>query len=211
MKRKGFTLVEMLVVIGIIATLTGVMVASVSKFMKSAEHARCQELVANTATALTALYQKEGAWPKALIANHNKDQGLDQRAAVPLAKGNYMSLTLNDAKTQLAGYDRFGVVSPWALAVIKRTGNKVGESTHVPGGGTVRDHVLRYAIDLDGDGVIPDVNIGNADGSETVDIRATAAVWCCGKDGKLEAYSTGLKKDDVYSWTYGQTRKVNKK
>lgn len=206
MKRKGFTLIEMLVVIGIIATLMGVMVASVSKFMKSAERARCQELVANTATALTALYQKEGSWPRALISNHNSDQGLDQKAALPLAKGGYMTLTVNNAGTQLSGYDRFGVVSPWALAVIKRRGTSASESTPVPSGGTIKDHVVRYAIDLNGDGVIPGVQVGG----ETIDIRATAAVWCCGKDGRLEGYALGLKKDDVYSWTIGQTRGVQK-
>ena len=206
MKRKGFTLIEMLVVIGIIATLMGVTIASVSKFLKSAEKARCQELVANAATAITALYQKEGAWPKALINNHNSEQGLDQKAAVPLAKGGYMTLTLNSAKTQLSGYDRFGVVSPWALAVIKRRGTSASESTPVPGGGTIKDHVVRYAIDLNGDGVIPGVQVGG----ETIDIRATAAVWCCGKDGRIEGYAKGLKKDDVYSWTIGQTREVQK-
>nr|MCR5838000.1 type II secretion system GspH family protein [Kiritimatiellia bacterium] len=51
MKRRGFTLIEMLVVIGIIAMLMGVLLASVSTFLKTAEKARCQELVANTATA----------------------------------------------------------------------------------------------------------------------------------------------------------------
>ena len=74
----------------------------------------------------------------------------------------------------------------------------------MPSGGTIQDHVLRYALDLDGDGVIESVPIGG----ETVNIRATAAVWCCGKDGVIEAYSTGLRKDDVYSWTVGQTKEV---
>lgn len=213
MKRKGFTLIEMLVVIGIIATLMGVMVASVSKFLKSAERARCQELVANTATALTALYQKEGAWPKALINNHNSEQGLDKKAALPLAKGGYMTLTLKTDSNgkvvkpeEIVGYDRFGVVSPWALTVIKRRGTSASESTSVPSGGTIKDHVVRYAIDLNGDGVIPGVQVGG----ETIDIRATAAVWCCGKDGRIEGYAKGLKKDDVYSWTIGQTRGVQK-
>ena len=206
MKRKGFTLIEILVVIGIIAMLMGVMLASVSKFLKSAERSRCQELVANTATALTALYQREGAWPRALIANHNNEQGLDERAALPLAKGKYMTLTMNEAGTQLSGYDRFGIVSPWAFAVIKSHGRSASLSTAVPGGGHVKDHVLRYAIDLNGDGVIPGVTVGE----ETIDIRATAAVWCCGKDGRIEGYSLGLKKDDVYSWTVGQTREVQK-
>ena len=206
MKRRGFTLVEMLVVIGIIATLMGVMLASVSTFLKSAEKARCQELVANTATALVALYQKEGAWPRALIKGHNSNNMLDENAALPLAKGKYMTLTQNSSGTQLSGYDRFGVVSPWAFTVIKRHGTSSSLSTKVPSGGTIQDHVLRYALDLDGDGVIEGAPVGG----ETVDIRATAAVWCCGKDGKIEAYATGLWKDDVYSWTVGQTREVQK-
>ena len=44
---------------------------------------------------------------------------------------------------------------------------------------------------------------------ETIRVRATAAVWCAGKDGRLENYRDGLKSDDVYSWTVGQTRGVN--
>ena len=206
MKRRGFTLIEVLVVIGIIATLMGVMLASVSTFLKSADKARCKELVANTATALTALYQKEGAWPRALIKGHNGNNMLDEHAALPLAKGKYMTLTMNDDKTQLAGYDRFGVVSPWAFTVIKNRGTSASLSTKVPGGGTIQDHILRYALDLDGDGVIEGAPVGG----ETIDIRATAVVWCCGKDGKIEAYATGLRKDDVYSWTIGQTREVQK-
>ena len=206
MKRRGFTLIEMLVVIGIIATLMGVMLASVSTFLKSADKARCQELVANTATALVALYQKEGAWPRALIKGHNGNNILDENAALPLAKGRYMTLTMNDDKTQLGGYDRFGVVSPWAFTVIKNRGTSASLSSKVSGGGTIQDHILRYALDLDGDGVIEGAPVGG----ETVNIRATAAVWCCGKDGKIEAYSTGLRKDDVYSWTVGQTKEVHK-
>ena len=64
---------------------------------------------------------------------------------------------------------------------------------------------MRYALDLDGDGVIESVNVGG----QSVDIRATAAVWCCGRDGKIETFTRGQKKDDVYSWTEGQTRNVN--
>ena len=206
MKRRGFTLIEMLVVIAIVATLMGVTLASASKFIKSADKARCQELVANTATALTALYQKDGSWPRALIKGHNGNHLLDENAALPLAKGKFMTLTLNSSGTQLSGYDRFGVVSPWAFTVIKNHGTSASLSTKVSGGGTIQDHILRYALDLDGDGVVEGVPVGG----ETIDIRATAVVWCCGKDGKFETYAAGLKKDDVYSWTVGQTREVQK-
>ncbi len=204
-RRSGFTLIEMLVVIGIIATLAGVTIASLSKFMKSAERARCQELVSNAATALTAYYQQHGLWPKALVKNSGSDLGLDENAALPLAKGKYMSLTIDSGGTQLGGYDKFGVVTPWALSVIKAKGTSASTATKVPSGGTIQDHVLRYAIDVDGDGIIPDLAIGG----ELVSVRATAVVWCGGKDGKIESYATGRKKDDVYSWTVGQTQGVD--
>ena len=195
MKRRGFTLVEMLVVIGIIVALMGVTLATVSTFLKSADKARCQELVSNTATALTVLYQKNGAWPRALIKGHNGSNLLDENAALPLATGGYMTLTMNSDKTKLAGYDRFGIVTPWALAEIKRKGSSVALSTKVPSGGTIQSHILRYALDLDGDGIIESAPVDGA----SVNIRATAAVWCCGKDGKI-----------MQSWTVGQIREVQK-
>ncbi len=198
--EKGFTLVEMLVVIGIILIIVGASAAGLTKMVRSAERARCRELVANTAVALVQLYQNEGAWPRALIKNNNKDGGLDERAALPLA--GIMTLTSNGSK--LVGYNRFGIVSPWAMAVIRRKGESASLSTKVPSGGTIKDHVLRYALDLDGDGIIEDVDVGG----ETVNVRANAVVWCCGKDGKIEAYRTGLKKDDCHSWTVGQTKYV---
>lgn len=199
--KKGFTLVEMLVVIGIIAVLVGATIGGYSKFSKTAEKTRCQELVSNTATALATLFQQNGAWPRALRTAAQGDGKLTATAAYPLAA--YMSLTTSNGA--LAGYDRLGVVSPWATAVIRhRSGGAVSESTRVPSGGTVDDHILRFAIDYDGDGIIEGANVGG----ETIDIRATAAVWCCGKDGRIEVYSQGLRRDDVYSWTKGQTQNV---
>jgi len=203
--RNGFTLVEMLVVLGIIAVLIGASLGGYAKMTKTAERAKAQELVVNTATALTALFQTEGSWPRRLALNGASDGELDAVAALPLAKGGYMSLTLNTSKTALDGIDRFGIVSPWAVATIKRVGNSASLSTKVGNSAsTVKDHILHYALDLDGDGIIENASVGG----ESVNIRATAAVWCCGKDGKIEAYSTGRRLDDVYSWTYGQTQNV---
>jgi len=189
--KKGFTLVEMMVVVGIIAVLVAASVGGYTKMVATAEKAKCQELVSNTAVALTALFQREGVWPKVLIKNHNiADGGLDENAAYPLAKGGYMSLTHSDGK--LSGYDRFGIVTPWATQVIKRRGSSATLSDKVPGGyGTIQNNRLYYALDLDGDGIVENVApIGK-------DVRATVAVWCYGKDGKM-----------VYSWTEGDTKNV---
>ena len=201
--KKGFTLIEMLVVVAIIGILVSVSLVAFGPATGAAEKARCQELVSNTATALTALFNDKGRWPKALLADNGAKEGkLDENAAYPLAKGGYM--TLSSENNHLSGYDKFGVVSPWAMKVLKEKGTSATRSTRVSGGGTIDDHVLRYALDTDGDGIIEGATVGG----QSINVRATAIVWCCGKDGKIEAYSEGIRRDDVYSWHKGQTEEV---
>lgn len=199
--KRGFTLVEMLVVMGIIAILLAAVITGSTKAIARAQQARCQELVSNAATALVQLFQKEGSWPKALI-NARKEAGssiLDADAAFVLAKHGVMSLEHDG--TRLKGYDRFGVVSPWAFDQIKRGKGVSSDQDHVPEGGTILAHTLRFALDLDGDGFIEDLDVG---GQSIPKLRANAAVWCAGKDGKLETYTLGMRRDDCYSWTKGQ-------
>lgn len=206
--RPAFTLIEMLVVVGIIAVLVGASIGGFTKMTKSAEKAKAQELVSNVATALTALFQQEGAWPRRLARNGTSDGELDAETAYALVAGTtkYLSLTTENGK--LAGLDRFGVVTPWATAAIKRKGSAATLSDKVFGSTTVKDHILHYALDLDGDGIIKGASVGG----EGVDVRATAIVWCIGKSGGNKGqpwpYSKGRRADDVYSWTFGQTQQV---
>lgn len=199
--KKGFTMIELLVVIGILGVLMAVLVSGFKNAPQKAEIAKCLELVKNTETALTALFNQNGAWPQALIKNSGSAQGLDATAAYPLAKGGFMSLSYSG--TSLSGLDRLGVVTPWAAAVIKSNGGtSCTDGTRVPIGGTIADHRLRYALDLDGDGKIESVSVagtveGVKRGGGTVNIRATAAVWCRGPKGQF-----------VCSWTDGQTEGV---
>ena len=211
--RLGFSLVEMLVVLGIIATLVGVSVAGYSHMTRKAQQARGRELVSNVATALNVMFQRRGKWPEALRTEASSGAGrLNARAAACLATGSnpLMSLTVNKQGAEgethyvLAGNDRFGIVSPWAQDVIRRLGLNGGSTgTKIPSGGTIEDHVLYYALDLTGEGFV------NATvGGETLKIRANAAVWCAGRDGKLEnSYNEGIRKDDIYSWTKGQVER----
>lgn len=206
--KKGFTLIEMLVVIGIIAALIAASLGSFSAVRNSAEKARAQELVSNTATALTALFNDNGVWPRQLREGAKTGYGvLDQTAAYPLAANTkYMSLTTG--KEVLAGNDRFGIVTPWATTLIKRRGMSASLGSKLGNGTTVSDNILYYALDLDGDGIIT-----TKVGGDAVSVRATAIVWCIGKSGGNEGkpwpYKTGVrKKDDVYSWSYGQTLQV---
>ena len=199
--KKGFTFIEMLAVIGIVAILIIVTAASYAKYASAGETAKCHELVRNTATALTAIFNRDGFWPKALRGGGGGEDGiLDAVRAYPLAYNNYMTLSSSGGK--LSGYDRFGIVTPWAAAVIKRRGSKAKLSDRVPTGGTIQDHILHYAVDLDGDGIIPNATIGG----KKVTLRATVAVWCCGRDGVIEAWTSDGKGDNVYSFSTAEVK-----
>ncbi len=207
-KKKGFTLIEMLVVIGIIAILMGALLAGFNQITKSAQRARAQETVSNAAAALTFLLQKDGAWPQSIITEAAKNPSqMTKDVARALGKKKVMNVNMKGSANILIGTDRCGIVSPWAAAVLKRTGGaNASENSNidekVPTGGTVRDHILYFAVDLDGDG-ITEANINGT----TVRIRASAVAWCAGADGKLAPHSQMGRSDDVYSWQKSQEKK----
>ena len=221
--RMGFSLVEMLVVIGIIAVLIGASIGGYSAMTKTAEKAKGQEVVSNVATALAAMFQQEGVWPKKLASQGKSDGRLTADVCLALARGRYYSLSTDTSDptkaTKLIGVDRFGILSPWGTAIVKRKGNGASEGDICDG--STKDYYLHYALDLDGDGIIEGVNVGG----KTFDLRATVAVWCGGKDGFIDPYpyagggnnaskgkgessSSGKRSDDIYSWTPGQTKDV---
>lgn len=206
--KKGFSLIEMLVVMGIIAVLLGAGIGSFSSMTKRANKAKGQELVSNVATALEAIYQKDGCWPHRILAAGASDGEIDAKIAYDIANKGMMSLTKNTNKNihETDGLDRFGIVTPWAAAVIKKGGTGgVSESTKVPSGGTIRDHRLHFAVDTDDDGYV-DASVGGT----TLKIRGAAAVWSVGmgggNNGKPWPYKDGLRHGDIYSWSKGQIK-----
>lgn len=204
--KRGFTLIEMLVVVGIIAVLSGAAMATFSGITARAQSANAQELVHNVATALEKVLQDENGWPQRIISDGQGSHQVTSTVGAELARRHLLSLNYRQRVNQetgetvyeLVGLDQCGVVSPWAAAVVKRRAGKgkVSLKTSVPSGGTIEDHVLRFAVDDDMDGI---VHVGG-DGIKSAAVRASAAVWCCGRDGKFGT------KDDVKSWVKGQER-----
>ena len=82
-----------------------------------------------------------------------------------------------------------------AEAVLKRN-KRANESTSVPSGKSVQEHILYYAIDDDGDGF---TYATLKDSGKQLKIRATAVVWAAGPNG-VEEYNALGRNDDVYSW-----------
>jgi len=201
--RSGFSLIEMLVVMGIIAVLLAASLGGYSALTKSADRAKVQELVKNVEVALTECYNREGAWPKRLVKGMQKGL-LDGEAALPLARGGYLSLSTDspdDPKnaTKLTGWDRFGVVTPWATAAIKKAGNAASADQVPVGRSSAETHTVRYALDLDGDGITEIKDLGD------VKVRATACVWCCNKEGVIGTVNTATRgKGGVFSFTTAQ-------
>jgi len=201
-KKAGFTLVEMLVVIGIIATLLGIAVAGFGGMTKRAQRAKTQELVSNAATALTMIFQEKKSWPKPIVDGMGQKMLTREVCAAFVRHGSgllglsYRNETGEDGVTRRVvdpqSVDRFGLIDPQAAAVVRRDAN-ASLSTRISTGGTINDHILRYSVDLDGDG-ITEVTAGG----RSMKVRATACVWSLGADG-TESTSRS-RGDDVYSW-----------
>ena len=127
MKKSGFTLVEMLVVIGIIAVLAAASMVGYSRVIKSARKSRTVELVSNAATALTHILNKEGVWPEELMQNGGSGQ-LDKDVAKVFIRYNLLGVSHNqksgsEGNYRLIGKDRCGIVDAEAEAVLKRNKN----------------------------------------------------------------------------------------
>ena len=195
--HRAFSLIELLVSIAIIALITGLSMAAYGKFTARAQNIRCAELVHQTKTALEHICLKDDAWPPILQKEASGGDGrLNAEAGAALAKAGVMLLTTRkDNPNILSGNDRFGVVTPWAMDYIVHHGNSAFKSSKLPGGGTIEDHILHYAIDLDYDG-ITEVQHGH-DGNKAL-VRAQACVWSYGRDGIPNT------KDDIRSWSKGQ-------
>lgn len=209
--KSAFTLVEMLIVIGIIAVLSAASMIGYSKVVRSAKKAKTQELVSNAATALTHIFtQNSGVWPEDLLSRVTDGNGrLDEETSRVFVRYNLLGLSYNIQSAngnvnqyRLTGKDRCGIVDSEAEAVLKRSESASLGSQVRSSGMTVKEHILYFAIDEDGDGITE----ADVEGGGKLKIRASAAVWAAGPNGKVEYGSFG-RNDDVYSWRPAQVKK----
>ena len=210
--RDGFTLVELLVVIGMIGLLAGALIASFSHLKTSARQSQAQALVGEVATALTAYLDRYREWPDALKGRTE----MDEKACWVLQENKLLDVVVkkwNETSQKMEwegptgnSLDRFGLLDPWGRAGLRRNPSIGDAGAAIEGGTKLSDHRLQYRLDTNYDGVI--------DGSDDdpppkgLAVRASAIVWSRGPDGKDDFESSGKRYplDDRLSWNYGLSR-----
>lgn len=204
--RAGFTLVEMLVVIGMIGILAITLVSSFSHLKTTARQGQAQSQVVEVATAFTVYLQKYREWPDEWQNGSKTEMDEDvcwqfqKCGLLDLTTYKYSSGEVKDcisANINQQSLDRFGLLDPWGRNALKRTGTQTA-ATKVASGGTLKDHRIQFRLDRDYDGYV-DSNEGAPKGMK---IRAAAIVWSRGPDGK-DATSTSERYpgDDRLSWS----------
>lgn len=198
---SGLTLVEMLVVIGVIGIVASLMMGSYQQVKRSAWRSRANQQVHAVKVALNVYLQNERDWPEYFKENSNLE--MDEHVCGILQNANLLDVTTwnNYSTTTRSGQinqqspDRFGFLDPWGRAIMRRNRN-ASEAD-------VRQHRIQFRVDRDMDGYV-DGGEGAPRGRR---VRGSVIVWSRGPDGQDDFQSTNPKArnrypyDDVLGWT----------
>jgi len=202
--NKGFTLVEMLVVMGIVGLLIATMTGALKFAQNVAWQAKSQELVSNVATALTVYIQREGTWPPEILTSGGV---VNNKVCKLLQQERLLDVTTvkADGTINQDSPERFGLFSPWGQRILRRKPKVTASLGTLPSDSTLRRHILQFRVDINLDGKIDssDSQLGAIPGVGTV-IRTSVLVWTCGPNGKEDG-NTGAKNsgDNRQSWVGG--------
>ena len=184
-KKNGFTLVEMLVVIGIIGLLVGALTGSFTYVQRLAWKSQEVKQVSEAATALSLYLQQERGWG----ALKNKEE-IDLPVLLILKNHRLFDTTATADSTTTVSPDRYGLLDIWGQRKLKANPD-IGESLVSP-------HRLQFLLDDDYDGFVK-----SPSGKK---IRASALVWSRGPDGVDDTPAGRYPKDDILSWSEAGAR-----
>lgn len=132
-KVKGFTLIEMLVVIAIIGILAGLLIPAASKARREAAVRKAQTTIAALETALSMYYTDYGMYPpsanstsgsttqengNSFVVNINTGLNLVGALSSTTKGGPYMKFRSEDLRKDTSTPPRYVIVDPWGRAYV---------------------------------------------------------------------------------------------
>lgn len=184
-RQKGFTLVEMLVVIAIIALLAAIVIPALSGAMKASKKARAMRQVQDIHGAIERYWSEYNRMP---VPREQKHGGNDIRYKEDNNKVINI-LMAKDIATWSA--DDIAVTNPKRLAFLDLDARSLAEySANADGLKDPWGNYYELMMDMNFDNVINDATYG--------DIRARIAVFSMGADGQTGDDKKG--KDDLKTW-----------
>jgi prepilin-type N-terminal cleavage/methylation domain-containing protein len=205
--NKGFTLVEMLVVMGLIGLLVAMMTGAFQYVQSTARQTQAQELVSNVATALTIYLQREGSWPQEIL---NSGGVMNNQVCKVLQQARLLDVTTvkSDGNINQNSPERFGLLSPWGQRILRSSPKMTAALGGLPADPLLKRHMVQFRVDINLDGKIDSSNdslLGSIPGQGSV-IRTSAIAWTCGPKGKDDG-SIGAKNELENRQSWGGTGK----
>lgn len=178
--RRGFTLIEMLVVIVVIGLLGTLGFGGYSHFIEQARKRNAADLCAQIATAWTNYHRDLGFWPDSYGIASSGVKQMDTDMCLVLGKAKLLDVLYIDdnAATGLKRNKendpelKYGMLDPIGERLFKRN----------PKSAKIKDHLYQFVLDVNEDGIIDSSDGLPAKIAQGKKIRGDAAVWCWPED-----------------------------
>ena len=119
-KKRGFTIVEMLMVIAVLAVLVGIVSTAATSVIRKSRSRKNEALCATLQAGIATYYQQEGVWPPDKNGSQN---GALQRWAVNGLDAKYRSKGVHVAKLEDQDYD--ALMNALVTRCLSASGNPV--------------------------------------------------------------------------------------
>ena len=192
--QAGFTLVELLVVVGIIGLLVGLISVAVPKAIESGMKAKTKGELTAVIAALKAYKQEYGQWPTA-SGDRSKDEWFGPGNFGNLENGKTLMRILSGANIIVSGVGQ----NPKSVTFFE--GAKVSSGRRDTSGGELLDPwgtQYGFKVDTDESGSL---EYCNPQGPDTPNIQMTVIGVSFGKNKSQEEIEIKDKTwDDIFSW-----------